>query len=133
MKIYCLIGLLFFYQMTPAQSSNPEKIVQANLEAYNNRNIDAFMEHLSDDVALYNFQEATPIKEGKEALRILYKNLFEQSPQLHSTILKRIVFDNKVIDHEYIVGRLGSTTPLEIILIYEIRNEKIYRLTTIRK
>lgn len=119
--------------MSSAQSLTPEKIVQANLDAYNARNIEAFMELLSDDVALYNFQDATPIKEGKAALRSLYKNLFDQSPQLHSTILKRMVFDNKVIDHEYIVGRLGSDTPLEIILIYEIRNEKIYRLTTIRK
>jgi hypothetical protein len=58
--------------------------------------------------------------------------LFDASPKLHSTILKRIVFNNKVIDHERIVGRQGSDAPLEIVVIYEVNEGKIFRLTAIR-
>ena len=59
--------------------------------------------------------------------------LFDLSPKLHSIILKRIVFDNKVIDHESIVGRRGTDDVFEIVLIYEVKDNKIFKMTTIRK
>jgi hypothetical protein len=63
----------------------------------------------------------------------VYKELFDLSPNLHSTIVKRITFDNKVIDHESIVGRRGSDGIFEIVLIYEVKDNKIYKITAIRK
>jgi hypothetical protein len=62
----------------------------------------------------------------------VYKELFDLSPKLHSTILKRITFDNKVIDHESIVGRRGADDVFEIVLIYEVKDNKIFKMTTIR-
>jgi hypothetical protein len=47
--------------------------------------------------------------------------------------LKRIVFDNKVIDHESIVGRKGAKDILEIVMIYEVKDGKIFKMTSIRK
>jgi hypothetical protein len=82
---------------------------------------------------LYTFPEAKPGTVGLDAVRKLYKELFDLSPNLHSTILKRITFDNKVIDHESIVGRRNSPGTFEIVLIYEIKDEKIYKVTAIRK
>ena len=91
------------------------------------------MNTFSDEIALYNFPEPEPSIQGREAIRKFYNGLFSASPTLHSTILKRIAFDNKVIDHESIVGRMGVDSPLEIVVIYEVDNEKIRRLTAIRK
>jgi hypothetical protein len=110
----------------------PEQVVQKNLECYNNRDIAGFMECFSADISLYTFPDPEPTLEGLEAIQKFYKQLFEASPKLHSTILKRILFNNKVIDHESIIGRQGSDVPLEIVVIYEVTEGKIFRLTAIR-
>lgn len=111
----------------------PEQVVQANLDSYNQRDIDGFMLAFSDDIAIFTFPDAAPTTVGREAVRQLYAGLFQRSPELHSNIVNRITFDNKVIDHESIVGRNGSPDILELVLIYEVRDEKIFRITVIRK
>ena len=113
-------------------SLSPEQVVQKNLESYNRRDIRGFMECFSSDIALYTFPDPEPTLQGLEAIQKFYKQLFEASPKLHSTILRRIVFNNKVIDYESIVGRQGSDVPLEIVVIYEVNDGKIFRLTAIR-
>ena len=109
-----------------------EQTVQENLDFYNQRNIDGFISLLSDDIEIINLGENKPTLEGLASVRGMYGELFSNSPQLHSTILKRIVIGNKVIDHESIVGRNGMSEILELVLIYEIDNEKIIKITVIR-
>ena len=130
-----LLFLLFlnFTAMNFAQNLSVELVVQSNLEAYNNRDLEKFISWFSEDVELYSFTEMKLIASGKPAIEKLYKELFEASPELHSTILKRIVFDKKVIDHESIVGRKGSKDILEIVMIYEVKDGKIFKMTSIRK
>jgi hypothetical protein len=118
--------------MITLHTLTPEQVVQKNLESYNSRDIARFMETFSPDIALYSFSDSQPTLNGLEAIEDFYRKLFDASPNLHSTILKRIVFNNKVIDHEAIVGRLGSDKPLEIVVIYEVNEGKIFRLTAIR-
>ncbi len=90
------------------------------------------MSYFSEDVAMYTFNDGKETANGIEAVRAIYEPYFEASPQLHSKILKRTVFDNKVIDHEYITGARGGD-PFEIVLIYEVENRKITKMTAIRK
>jgi hypothetical protein len=116
-----------------AQMMTVEQVVQQNLEAYNARDLDKFMSSFSEVIEMYNFTDGKMTAKGLLEVRKIYQELFDLSPQLHSTILKRIVFDNKIIDHEWIEGRRGSKTPVEIILIYEVKNEKIVKTTAIRK
>lgn len=116
----------------PSESASIEAIIQQNIDCYNRRDLDGFMETFARDVELYTFGEHVPATSGFESMKDFYQNLFDQSPNLHSTILRRIVFDNKVIDHESISGRLGSTEPIELVAIYEVRDGKIFRLTAIR-
>jgi len=133
MKTILSILFISISSMNFAQNLTPEQIVQHNLEAYNKRDLLDFMSWFSDDIALYSFSEMKEIARGKEEIEKLYTELFAVSPNLHSTIVKRIVFDNKVIDHESIVGRKGSTEILEIVLIYEVKDGKIFKMTSIRK
>ncbi|WGK64216.1 nuclear transport factor 2 family protein [Croceiramulus getboli] len=116
-----------------AQNSKAERIVQSNLDAYNAHDIDAFMSFFSEDVHLVNFDDQQVTAEGIEAVRAIYEPYFEASPELHSKILTRIVFDNKVIDHEYITGRYGNNDALELVLIYEVMHNKISQITVLRE
>ena len=119
--------------MAPLNLLLPEQVVQRNLECYNNRDLKGFMESFSTDITLYTFPDPEPTLEGLEAIQNFYSRLFEASPKLHATILNRIVFNNKIIDHERIVGRMGSDAALEIVVVYEVVQGKIFRLTAIRK
>lgn len=119
--------------MGQLKDMTPEQVVQANLDCYNRRDIDGFMSYFSPDIKMYNFTDNSVTINGLEQYRKVYKELFDLSPNLYSTIVKRIVFDNKVIDHESIVGRRGSDGIFEIVLIYEVKDNKIYKITAIRK
>ena len=125
------ISIISFSQNTSQMTA--EQIVQENLDFYNNRDIDGFMSSFSDDIKMYNHGDSKPTVVGKNKVRKVYTQLFEKSPKLHSTILKRIVIGNKIIDHESITGRNGNKEILELVLIYEVTNQKINRISVIRK
>ena len=130
-SVLLFLSIISFSQNTSQMT--PEQIVQENLDFYNNRNIDGFMSSFSEEIKMYNHGDSTPTVVGKNQVRKVYSQLFEKSPKLHSTILKRIVIGNKVIDHESITGRNGNKEILELVLIYEVANQKINRITVIRK
>ncbi len=133
-----LLTLLFttLLSMSIQAQSNfptPEAVVQENLDFYNQRNLKGFMSSFSEDIALYTFGKTEAVAAGKEAIQKLYGQLFEDSPNLHSTILHRAVLGNKVIDHESIVGRKNSNTPIELVMIYEVKDGKIVKMTVVRE
>ena len=130
--LYFLL-ILRIGHISSQSAMTPFQVVQENLDFYNQRNIDGFISSFVDSVSLYTFGKDEPVAQGKEAIRILYNDLFISSPKLHSTILNRVVLGNKVIDHEYIVGRKGSDVPIELMMIYEVSDGKISRMTVIRK
>ena len=110
----------------------PEQIVQKNLDFYNQRNIKGFVSCLSNEIKVFELSESNPSVEGLSNVKQMYGELFKNSPELHSTILMRIVIGNKVIDHESIVGRNGMSEILELVLIYEVEKDKINKITVIR-
>jgi hypothetical protein len=107
-----------------------ESVVLAQLNAYNARDIDAFMATYSDDVELYDFPANLRLK-GKPAMRTRYTQTFGD-PTLHATISKRIAMDNTVIDHEHVRRQFpeGAGT-LNAVAIYEVRDGKIAKVTFI--
>lgn len=112
---------------------SPEQVVQKQLETYNNRDIDGFMSVIDQNISMLDFSTGKVTLEGYASCKKVYSELFEASPELHSKILTRTVFDNIVIDHEYITGRKGSHIPIELVLIYEVKNEKICKISVLRK
>lgn len=107
-----------------AAQPSPETVVQAQVEAYNARNIDAFLATYSDDAQLFEFPDKLVAK-GNAQLRERYEARFKEEG-LHADIVKRIVLGNTVVDHER-VHRMFPEGPgvLEAIAIYEVQNGKI--------
>ncbi len=106
-------------------ASASAKVVEQQLQAYNKRDLNAFLETFSDTVALYRWGNATPVAKGRAELEKLYGDLFESSPNLNSRLLNRVALGPKVIDHEWITGRAGQEQGLELLMLYEVKEGKI--------
>jgi hypothetical protein len=80
-----------------------EKVVQRQVEAYNRRDLEAFLACYAEDARLYRPPDRLT-DQGREALRQRYRKRFEGAPNLHATIVRRIVLDCFVVDHEHVTG-----------------------------
>lgn len=109
-------------------TSNPEIIVNKQLEAYNRRDIDAFMKTYTKDVKLYNYPNDLTT-DGQSAMRKSYLSWFDYAKDLRAVIQKRIVIGNKVIDQEQVTAN-GRT--INAIAIYEVENGLISKVTFIQ-
>lgn len=111
-----------------ADMPSAEAVVQTQLDAYNARNMDAFLATYADDAELFNFP-ATSATKGKEEIRKRYALRFAD-PTLHAVIAKRIMLGNIVIDHERVQLKFPEGDGvLELGVIYEVRDGKIVRAT----
>jgi imidazolonepropionase-like amidohydrolase len=102
----------------------PTALAQRQLNAYNCRNIEAFLEQYSDDVEIYTYPDKL-MNKGKEEMRKIYSEMFEKTPALHCELLGRFVQGNIVIDKERV--KFGSGM-IEAVAIYHIENNKIKKV-----
>lgn len=102
----------------------PTILAQRQLNAYNSKNIDAFLEPYADDVEIYTFPDKLMYK-GKEKMRKNYAVFFNNTPNLHCELVGRIVQGNVVVDKERV--RFGENIT-EAIAIYHIENNKIKKV-----
>lgn len=108
-------------------------VVQQQLDAYNQRDLKAFVQLFSDDVVFVEHATGKISINGKEELKARFKDFFDASPNLRSNLAGRIVMANKVIDHEKITGARNQEGIYELIVIYEVSNNLISKVSTIRK
>ncbi len=103
---------------------SPEDLAQRQLNAYNQRNIEAFLEPYAEDVEIYYHPDKLSMK-GKEMMRKTYSGMFETIPALHCELKNRIVQGNVVIDHENV--SFGDSS-IKAIAMYVIENGKIQKV-----
>ena len=106
----------------------PEALVQRQLNGYNFRNIDAFLEPYTDDVEVYNYPNELLFK-GKEIMRKEYSEWFKTVPNLHCELKARIIQGNIVIDKERVQF---NDAIMEASAIYNIENDKIKKVYFIK-
>jgi putative hydrolase of HD superfamily len=107
-------------------SSNPAAVVQAQLDAYNAKDIDALMGTYA--LGAQQFTLHGPLlAEGHEAIRPRYLARFAE-PDLHARLLSRTVLGNIVTDLEVVTRNFpeGLGT-VEMLCIYEVVDGRIAR------
>ena len=129
-----VIAILFFTLITPVHAQEKEafhqyeadfeEVAQAQLEAYNARDIDTFLAQYADDVEVYRFPN-TLLYHGKKAMRKTYERMFKTISNLHCTLVNRIVEQNVVIDKEQV--RLNDKM-IRATAIYVIKDFKIQQV-----
>src|ERR1700682_2742320 len=101
-------------------------VVQRQVEAYNDRDLDRFVSAYSETIAIFRMPSTEPIISGKVELAKFYFTQRFNLPGLRAEIVNRISLGNKVIDHERIRG--VRDTPMEIAAVYEVVGELIERV-----
>lgn len=123
-KINSIINKGEVFKPNELLKDTPTDLAQRQLNAYNFRNIDAFLEPYADDVAVYMYPDKL-LYTGKETMRKEYTSMFEKMPNLHCELKERIVQGNIVIDKELV--QFGDEI-LEAVAIYHIENNKIKKV-----
>lgn len=106
-------------------SKDPEKVVQAQLEAYNAHDLDAFVACYADDIAIHSLSSDKPPRKGLRVLREDYIFLKEVPKAYRAERANRIVSGPIVVDHELIRGLPPERGVPEAIAVYEVRDGKI--------
>ncbi|WP_233833885.1 nuclear transport factor 2 family protein [Paraburkholderia sp. ZP32-5] len=109
---------------SPVSTTAVEIPVQQQLDAYNARDIDAFIAHWADDCEYYEFPSRL-LARGTAQIRERHVARFKE-PNLFGKLIQRSVIDNLVVDHE-IVQRTFAEGPgeVDVLAIYEVENGKI--------
>jgi hypothetical protein len=105
---------------------DPEPFAQRQLDAYNARDLDRFVAEYTDDVEVYRLPDPKPVLVGKAALAAHYRDHRFNRPELHARLVKRMVFGNKVIDQELVLGVPGA--PLEAAAVYDVTERGIAKV-----
>ena len=101
-------------------------VVQRQVEAYNNRDLNKFVSTYSETIAIFRMPFTEPSISGKGQLAEFYSTQRFNLPKLRAEIVNRIVLGDKVIDHERVWG--VRDTPIEVAAIYQVVGGLIERV-----
>ena len=105
-------------------------IAQAQLDAYNAQDLDAYCDYFTDDVVVADLN-GEPNLNGIEAYRARYAGAFAQFPHNRADLLGRMVIGDTVIDHER-VSRGPEGPVFEVAAIYTFAGDKIARVDFVK-
>lgn len=97
---------------------DPAAFAQRQLDAYNAKDLAAFIREYTEDVVAYRLNSAEPLVSGKAAFAEHYRKNRFSLPALRAELVSRMVFGNKVIDQERVFG--VKPEPMDVAAIYEV-------------
>jgi hypothetical protein len=101
-----------------------EAVVQRQLDAYNAKDLDAWVQTYAQDAKQFEFP-ATLLTSGQEEIRARAAPRFEE-PNLNAALLNRTVMGNTVIDYELVTRTfLEGEGTIELTCIYVVQSNKI--------
>ena len=112
--------------MATMPTNSPLSVVQAQLDAYNAKDVEALLLTYAPDAEMFTLHGELLAK-GHEQLRERFLTRFAE-PNLHAKLLSRIVVGNIVTDADLITRNFpeGLGT-LEMLCVYEITEGRIQR------
>jgi hypothetical protein len=103
----------------PASASDPAAVVQRQLEAYNRKDVDAWLATYAADAEQFVLH-GERLAQGHQALRQRIQLRFAE-PDLHARLLSRTVMDHVVVDLEEVTRNFpeGKGT-MTMLCVYEV-------------
>lgn len=107
---------------------NAEDVIQQQLEAYNARDMEAWLATYRDDAEQYLLHGGL-LASGRDAIRKRMADRFHDTA-LHAELVSRTVMDNVVVDHEFVARTFpDGLATVEMICIYEVHAGLIVKAT----
>ena len=103
------------------QHSSPEIVIQRQLDAYNAKNLDAWLSTYAPDAKQFELGGQL-LAAGHAQIRTRAAARFTE-PDLRATLIRREIFGNVVVDHED-VTRTFPEGPgqIELVCVYVVEN-----------
>lgn len=101
-------------------------LIQAQFDAYNAQDLDAYCAFFADEVIVADLNGAVSVN-GIAAYRAKYEATFAQFPQNKAELVARCHVGGTVVDHERVIRAPGGET-FEIICIYTLAGDQIARV-----
>jgi hypothetical protein len=128
----CLLLSALLVAGSPSKSQNPESVVLRQLEAYNAHDVEAFAAAYSEDAELYDFPSALREPKGKAGLKAFYAQRFKDNPDLHASAKDQILSGPYVIHREKVTGLADRKEPLEVVVVYLVKDGVIRKVWFLR-
>ena len=104
--------------------TSPEVVVQRQLDAYNAKNLNAWLATYADDAKQFELGGEL-LAQGHKAIRARTASRFAE-PNLQAIVLKRVVMGNVVIDHEDVIRTFPEGPGrVELVCVYIVEEGKI--------
>jgi|GEM_PF-2115081 len=111
------------------EATAPIQVVQAFSDAFNARDVNAFVALLAEDVV--HEDDAKPTMRGKAEVYKSYQVAFTRDTEQHSLLIARMALGSYVIDQEYVTGR--PVGPFKTMVLYRVENDKINYMRILRE
>ena len=104
--------------------TSPLAVVQAQLDAYNAKDVDALLMTYAADAEQYEMHGPLLAK-GHAQMRDRFLTRFTE-PDLHARLLSRTVVENTVVDHEVVTRNLPEgKAAVELLCVYQVEGGRI--------
>lgn len=108
----------------------PEELVQAQLEAYNRQDIEAFLACYHEDCEFIDWPGKVLLR-GHDQWRPRYLALWASSPRLKASVLNRMVVGRHVVDLE-LMEHVADGPRAPAVVVYEADGERLRRVWALR-
>lgn len=106
--------------------TTPEQLIQQQLEAYNSKDISAWLACYHPDAVQLDFH-GTVLARGHDEMQLRISQRFSEA-DLHAQLLKRIVMGEWVIDHELIQRNFPEGRgQVELLCSYQVKQGLIVK------
>lgn len=103
------------------------KVIDDELIAYNNRDIDTFCSFYHQDAVVLRL-DGSIVAEGLSQIKEVYGRFFDKHPNLHCELKSRIVTEDKIIDEEMITGKPDYPNGQHGVVIYQFQGNLILKV-----
>jgi hypothetical protein len=107
-------------------STDPVTVVNAQVDAYNAHDVDAFAACYANSIHIQNLSASNkPDIQGQDMLRKGYAFLTRMPKDFHVQVMQQMVSGTIVVNLERVMGRPDGKPPIDVIAIFDVRDGKI--------
>lgn len=99
--------------------SAPERVVEQQVEAYNQGDIDTFVECYSEQATVADLGQNETLGRGRTAIREHFGELFDTFPDLHCEVREQFRVGDYVVLNEYVTG---TGEPRDALAVYRVKD-----------